>query len=70
MPQHSFDEKNDSLNKITIKDYNDAQIRIKDKIKEEALKNGIIKTAQKNAEIVIKSMFADMDKEVKIEWVK
>lgn len=65
-----FDEKNNSLNKITIKDYNDAQIRIKDKIKEEALKNGIIKTAQKNAEIVIKSMFADMDKEVKIEWVK
>lgn len=65
-----FDEKNNILNEITIKDYNDSQIRIKDKIKEEALKNGIIKTAQKNAEIVIKSMFADIDKEVKIEWTK
>ena len=65
-----FDEKNNILNEITIKDYNDSQIRIKDKIKEEALKNGIIKTAQKNAEIVIKSMFADIDKEVKIEWSK
>lgn len=65
-----FDEKNNVLNKLTIKDYNDSQIRIKDKIKEEALKNGIIKNAQENAEIVIKSMFADIDKEVKIEWAK
>lgn len=65
-----FDKKNNVLNKLTIKDYNDSQIRIKDKIKEEALKNGIIKNAQENAEIVIKSMFADIDKEVKIEWAK
>ena len=61
-------EDNNNLNKLSITDYNNSIIRIKDKIKEEAMDKGIIKSAKKNAEDIVKNLFSDIDTEIKIKW--
>ena len=61
-------EDNNNLNKLSITDYNNSIIRIKDKIKEEAMDKGIIKSAKQNAEDIVKNLFSDLDTEVKVKW--
>ena len=61
-------ESNNNLNKLSITDYNNSMIRIKDKIKEEALNKGIVKSAKENAESIVKNLFSDIDTEIKIKW--
>ena len=63
-----YDENNNLVNKLTLKDYNDAMIRIKDKIKAEAIENGLVLKAKANAETIIRGMLAGLESEVKIEW--
>lgn len=65
-----YDENNNLVNKLTLKDYNDAMIRIKDKIKAEAIENGLVSKAKANAETIIQGMLAGLESEVKIEWEK
>lgn len=65
-----YDENNNLVNKLTLKDYNDAMIRIKDKIKAEAIENGLVSKAKANAETIIRGMLAGLESEVKIEWEK
>lgn len=65
-----YDENNNLVNKLTLKDYNDAMIRIKDKIKAEAIENGLVSKAKANAETIIRGMLAGLESAVKIEWEK
>lgn len=65
-----YDENNNLVNKLTLKDYNDAMIRIKDKIKAEAIENGLVSKAKANAETIIQGMLAGLESEIIIEWEK
>lgn len=65
-----YDENNNLVNKLTLKDYNDAMIRIKDKIKAEAIENGLVSKAKANAETIIRGMLAGLESEIIIEWEK
>lgn len=63
-----IEEKSKGSNKLSIEEFNDSQIRIKEKIKQQAIDNQLVEMAQTNAETLIKGLLGDFEKTITIEW--
>lgn len=69
-----YDETKNIFNQLEISDFNDALIALKDEARQNALDNGILEEAQKNAELLIRGMLTGLydlnEYSVEFEWVK
>ena len=64
-----LDENNNIFNRIKIEDLNNAQIELKEKMKQHAIDKGVLELAKSNAENILRSLLNfDDEYEIKIEW--
>lgn len=56
-----FDENNSIFNPINVENYNQSLIEMKTKAETQAIENGILDAAKSNAEVLIQSMFKNVD---------
>lgn len=56
-----FDESNSIFNPINIESYNQSLIEMKTKAESQAVENGILEAAKSNAEVLIQSMFKNVN---------
>lgn len=69
-----YDERKNMFNQLEISDFNDAIIALKEEARQNALDNGILENAQKNAEQLIRGMLSGQydlsEYTLEFEWVE